>query len=152
MINSGIFERATFNVSFSYLVKAKRKTHALGVADFQFNEKNILLDRVKLVNEHGIEKILVVERVESIRWTSVESSEYSNLFNVVGHIRLTLCIDMNTEKNEGTLWKTVYRLPKSVLQDKTVWVIPTSYEPVFTQVLSQSLELSAESIESTKVG
>ncbi|MCD9022864.1 hypothetical protein [Cohnella silvisoli] len=148
MIKNGICEQATLNVDFALLVKAKRKTHALEMADFQLNDKNINLDRVRLVNEQGIIATLEVERVESIDWIDVELSDYSNLFKVIGNIRVVLRIDRDAEQHKENLWRTAFQIPRSALQDKTTWVIPTSNEPVFTQVMSQSLELSVESGES----
>ncbi|WP_372661710.1 hypothetical protein [Cohnella sp.] len=148
MIKRGNFEHVTFKVTFSYLVNAKSKSHALMMADFNFNEDNIILDRVQLVNENGITRLLKVDRVESVQWTTVDSSDYSNQFKVVGQIHLALSIDSITEHQTENFWKSTYRLPHSVLLDKTVWVIPTKDEPAFTQVISQSMELSIDSRDS----
>jgi hypothetical protein len=155
MISSGIYVKATLNVTFSFMVRAKRKSQALEIAQFRMNEKNIILDRIQLVNDQGIKNWVKVDQLGSIHWMTVESSEYTHLFTVVGQIRLALSIDLRTEHLEESLWKTAYHLPRSRLLDRSILVIPTSSEPAFTQVLSQSLELNVESkqtISSIRVG
>lgn len=148
MINVRIYEHATLNVTFSLIVKARRKNQALEMADFQLNEKNMILERIRFVNEQGLERWFIMERIEAFRWTSAESTEYSNLFKAVGQIRLTLRLDRHAGNHEDNLRINGYRLPRSVLQDRTVWVIQTANEPAFTQVLNQSLEfLHAPSID-----
>jgi hypothetical protein len=143
MINNDIIAQATLKLNVSFRIAAKSKTHALEMAAFQVNKENILLDWIQLENDQGIKELIKVDNVESILWTHVYSSEYSNQFKVAGSIRLLL----RKEKNKGNLSKAAYRLPKSVIQEKTIWVIPTSYEPVFTQVTSQTLEWNSESRE-----
>lgn len=151
MIKSSSLARVTMNVTFSYLITAKKKSHALMMADFNINEENIIMDRIKLVDEQGKKKILKVDRVDSIRWISVELSEYSNQFRVMGQMHLTLSLDMLPEQDSDKLRITAYRFPRSIIQDKAVLVIPTTNEPAFTQVLSHSLELKAESIEAKEL-
>jgi hypothetical protein len=147
MINSGLYSQGTLDVTFSIMVKAKRKAHALEMADYQMNEQNIQLDRIQLVNEQGNKKWVKVGLVESIHWLLVDSCDYTNLFKVIGQIRLVLYIDLRAEHYEENIWNPAYRLPHSNLQDRTVWVIPTSNEPAFTQVLSQSLEINESTVK-----
>lgn len=141
MIKSSSFEHVTFNVTFSYLVSAKGKSQAALMAEFMINDQTLSLDRIQLVNEHGITRLFKVERIESIHWSAVDLADYSNQFKVVGHIRLALSIDCKSEHFAENFLKSSYRLPRSSLLDKTIWVIPTKDEPAFTQVISQSLEL-----------
>ncbi len=147
MIKNDIFAQATLKLNVSFRVTAKSKTHALEMAIFQVNEGNILLDWIQLENDQGIKELLKVDNVESILWTHVYSSDYSNQYQVVGSIRLLL----RKEKIKGNLSKAAYRLPRSIIHEKTIWVIPTSYEPVFTQVTSKTLEWNSESRESKKL-
>jgi hypothetical protein len=154
MINRCSFEHASLTVSLSMIVKAKRKTQALEMADFQLNEKNMVLDRIRLVNDRGNENFFLMERIESIQWNTAESTDYSNLFKVRGLVRITLIMDKNSEQQDDIPLNSSYRLPKSVLQDRTVWVVQTSNEPAFTQVISQSLEfiIPKESLPLTNAG
>lgn len=151
MIKNGSFEQVTFceqvtfNVTFSYLVSAKSKSQASLAAGFMINEQTITLDRIQLVNEQGVTRLLKVDRIESVQWTTVELSDYSNQYKVVGHIRLALSIEGTTEHFTENLWKSSYRLPRSSILDRTNWVIPTKDGPAFTHVISQALELSADS-------
>ncbi|WP_239615050.1 hypothetical protein [Cohnella mopanensis] len=140
MIRSLLLERATFNVTFSLLVKARRKIHALEMADFLFNKNNVTMDSIRLVNEEGSDKLFFLENIESIRWDYAEMTDYSNLFKAVGHISLTLRTDRIPESMEPSTREYHYRLPKSAIKDRTIWVIPTTNEPAFTQVIHQSLE------------
>jgi hypothetical protein len=144
MIKIDKIAHATLNMTVSFRITAKSKSHALEMANFQVNKSNILLDWIQMENDQGNREILKVELVETLDWTHVYSSEYNNQFKVVGSIRLLL----RNEKNKGTLSKNAYRLPRSVTQEGTIWVLPTSYEPVFTQVLNQTLEWHSESRES----
>ncbi|QJD87739.1 hypothetical protein [Cohnella herbarum] len=148
MIRNPRSERATLNVSFSILVKASRKIHALEMADFLLNKSSIIMDQVRMVNEEGADKLFFLENIESIRWDYAEMTEYSNLFKAVGHIRLTLRTDKIPESMEIHLRDNDYRLPKSAMKDRTIWVIPTTNEPAFTQVLTQSLEYYVHNAES----
>jgi len=140
MIKRDIYAQAVLNLTVRFRITAKSKTHALEMADFQVNKENILLDWIQLENDQGSREILKVDRVESILWNHVYSSEYSNQFKVVGSIRLLL----RKEKVEGHLYKTAYRLPRSIIHENTTWVIPTSFEPIFSQVLNQTLEWNSE--------
>ncbi|WP_256760965.1 hypothetical protein [Cohnella sp. WQ 127256] len=155
MIKHGILAQAQLNVTFTLLVKAKRRTHALGMADFQLNNENIILDRIQLVNEQGFIQTPKVERIDPIQWITVHSTDYSNLFKVVGQIRLVLSMDRNVEHHVDSLWTRAYKFPRSMIQDRTNWVIPTTHEPAFTQVLSQTLEFNSGARDSkliTEVG
>lgn len=140
MIRNDILANANLNVTFSFLVTAKSKAHALKMADFQMNEETMILDQVQLMNEQGMKISLKVKRIEAIHWTSADFTEYSSQFKVTGHIRLALCIPITKVQIEDNLWEAAYKFPESSFQDITVWVIPTSGEPTFTQVISQSLE------------
>ncbi|RKP57323.1 hypothetical protein D7Z26_04935 [Cohnella endophytica] len=147
MIKNDIYAQATLTLNVSFRITARSKTHALEMAAFQVNKENILLDWIQLENIQGIKEILKVECIESILWTQVYSTEYSNQFKVAGSIRLML----RKDTNKGNLTKTAYRLPRSTIQEKPIWVLPTSYEPIFTQVLHQSLEWNSESRESKEL-
>ncbi|QMV43618.1 hypothetical protein [Cohnella cholangitidis] len=144
MIRSLSLERATLNVTLSLMVKARRKSHALEMADFLLNENNVIMDRIRLVNEVGSDRLFLMERIDGIHWDTAQLTDYSNLFKAIGHIRMTL----RTESYSEPLGNHAYRLPRSSLNDRTVWVIPTTNEPAFTQVISQSLEVCAKSPDS----
>lgn len=147
MIKNDTLAQATLKLNVSFRITAKSKTHALEMAFFQVNKENILLDWIQLENDQGIREMFKVDNVESIHWSHVYSSEYCNQYKVIGTIRLLL----RKEKNKGNLSKSAYRLPRSFIQEKTIWVLPTSYEPVFTQVMSQTLEWNSESRESKEL-
>ncbi|GGD57886.1 hypothetical protein GCM10010911_14600 [Paenibacillus nasutitermitis] len=134
----------------SYLVQARSKSHALNRARFHMNDETISLDRLKLVNRMGMEKWMKVERVESILWAAAESSDFSNQFKVIGHIQLVVRIHASGDSAESVLQEP-YHFPRTLLSDKTVWVIPTLLEPAFTQVLNVSFTRSAGSRESASL-
>ncbi|MFC5647909.1 hypothetical protein ACFPYJ_02010 [Paenibacillus solisilvae] len=140
MIRNDIFVNVTLNATVSHLVKAKSRTHALKTADFQINEETIVMDQIQLINEQGAGKSFKVKRIEAVHWEAAEAEEYSNHFKVAGQIRLELYVPFTMELVEENLWEAGYKLPKASFQDITIWVIPTSNGPVFTQVKSQSFE------------
>ncbi|MBW7460038.1 hypothetical protein ACFOLF_32935 [Paenibacillus sepulcri] len=149
MMKNEMMEHAALNVTVSYLVKAKSKVHALDMARFQLNEETISLDRIQLVNDQGMKRLLKVEHVEFIHWMAAESSEFCDQFKVIGHFRLALRLSHAEEPYEENIHKHHYRLPRSAIQDKTVWVIPTLHQPAFTQVISQTLEWKTKARETT---
>jgi len=139
MMKTDLIELALMNVTVSYLVQARSKSHALKMARFQLNDETISLDGIQLEHRSGLARWMKVEHVESIHWAAAEASEFSSQFKVIGHIRLALRVDAHGDSVDSVL-QGHYQFPRSVLQDKTVWVIPTLHEPAFTQVLSQTLE------------
>ncbi|WEK55269.1 MAG: hypothetical protein P0Y55_04180 [Candidatus Cohnella colombiensis] len=147
MMTNRSLKTATLNVTLSFLVHARSKCHALKMASFQFNEENMSLDRVQLVCEQGMKYWMKVEGVNMIEWTNALSTGYNNQFKVVGHIQLRLSGQIPQEKQDEQVKLTSYRLPRSSVPPHTVWVIPTTYEPIFTQVLSQTLELNNSNIQ-----
>ncbi|WP_204603467.1 hypothetical protein [Cohnella boryungensis] len=138
-------ESATLSVVFALRVKAASKAQACESSMCQLSAKNLCLDRMRLTNEHGHEAWFAVERIEAIRWTSVESTGFSHQFKIVGQIRLAIRPDWSSRRHAVGSFPCHYRLPGSLHSDKTVWVIPTTNEPAFAQVLCQSIELPAPS-------
>lgn len=141
MMKSMNLDKAIFNVVFALLVKASSKARAFEHAACQLSERNLVLDRLRLIDDQGKAFWFAVERIESIRWTAAESTGFSHQYRLVGQIRLAVSPDGNRQRREPDLLAGEYRLPRSKLTGRTVWVIPTLHEPAFAQVLGQSMEL-----------
>jgi len=133
--------KATYTVVFALRVKATSKARAFEHAMCQLGERNLHLDRLRLEDERGTLFAFKVERVESIRWTGAEATGFSHQFRLVGQIRLTISPDAARPEALPDLLAGEYRLPKSKLTGRTVWVIPSAGESAFAQVLGQSFEL-----------
>ncbi|MFB9279078.1 hypothetical protein [Cohnella cellulosilytica] len=131
---------AVLTVAFALRIRAASKTKAFELAMCQLGERNLCLDRIRLADAQGEERRFSVERIESIRWTAAESTEFSHLFQVHGQIRLEIAHEQETLIRAPLPLSGEYRLPGSSVSEMTVWVIPTTGEPVFAQVLAQSLE------------
>ncbi|WP_068774816.1 hypothetical protein [Paenibacillus sp. FJAT-26967] len=129
-----------FQASISYLVRAANRTHALEAAQVQLNESCIQLGQVRLVNEQGTAKWFKVESLEEPEWTEAQDMHDSNRYKVSGQIKLRLSLQ-TSDKVEKELKMNSFRLPKSMIHDHTVWVIPTISRPAFVSVLSQSLHV-----------
>jgi hypothetical protein len=148
-LNKGLTDAyAVLQVTVSYLAAAGSNRQALDAANMRIHPDSILLDQIKLVNEQGTGKTFSVERVKSVEWTQVTGSEYNHLFKVTGHICFMLRIRIHVEHEADNYRKATYELPRSIIENKAVLVIPTRSEPAFTQVISQSLEWKTEKLES----
>ncbi|XEC96080.1 hypothetical protein AB6A23_05830 [Paenibacillus tarimensis] len=137
MNNTAGEELMFWDVKVTYLVSASSKEQAVATASLRINEHTVQLDRVTLVDEKGGHTVFRLERVERLQWTKVESTEYNGRYKVFGHIRLALSVKTNAESKDAMRCST-FKLPRSAVHDKPVFVIPAMSEHAFTQVISQS--------------
>ncbi|XID93494.1 hypothetical protein ACF3MZ_02865 [Paenibacillaceae bacterium WGS1546] len=134
-------EHAVLHVEFALRMRASSKSRAFELAMAQLNERNVCLDRVRLADGFGEQAWFAVEKIDSIRWTAAESTGFSHLFKVYGHMRLEIVPDGASASSRLAVPLTAeHRLPRSKLSSMAIWVIPTATEPVFATVLRQSME------------
>ncbi|MVP01135.1 hypothetical protein [Paenibacillus lutrae] len=129
-----------FHATISYLVRSANRSHAMEAAQAQLNESCIQLGQLRLVNEQGMAKWFQVEKLEELEWTEAQDMRDSNRYKVSGQVKLRLSLQ-TTDKVEKELKMNSFRLPKSMIHDHTVWVIPTISHPAFVSVTSQSLHV-----------
>ncbi|WJH35596.1 hypothetical protein MJA45_25095 [Paenibacillus aurantius] len=131
---------ATLQAAVSQQVAAPNKKQALELADFRMNRNNVQLQQVLLQNEIGGKKVFTIEGVEEIRWFDVQLGDYSGRYEVYGHVRVSIRLPVGPEHLIREIQQTCFYLPRSLVTDKTVWVVPTFSKPVFVRVVHQAME------------
>lgn len=127
-----------FQASLSLVVSAANKSQAAETAAFLLNRESIDLSPVQMVNEQGEKAEFRMESVDAVEWTRVEDIREGGRFKVYGTIRLKLRAG-SPEDYASVIQAGLsgYHLPRSVIHDHTVWVIPTNCGPAFACVLDE---------------
>ena len=130
---------ATFTAAVSYLVSARTRREAIQLAAFRLNESTLRLNQAQLVNDKGEKLTFTVDKVLSLDWTDADFSDFSDRFRVAGNVRLMFRIDTRNASKGRALFGS-YKLRKALFDDRTAWTLPTTRDPAFVLVTSQSLE------------
>jgi len=127
-----------FQASLSLIVSAGSKSQAAETAAFLLNRESIDLSPVQMVNDEGDKAEFRMESVDAVEWTRVEDIREGGRFKVYGTIRLKLRVS-RPEDYASVIQAGLsgYRLPRSIIHDHTVWVIPTNCGPAFACVLDE---------------
>lgn len=145
---------ADITATVSCCMTAASRRDVLESAYVRLNEMNIRLLKVKMVNEQGDVQWFQVEKVHAVEWTGVEWMGYSNKFQVIGQVRLTVQTKEEPNQEGPGLQQNAYKLPRSAVNDLPHWAVPTYVGPALLCVRSHEIEwkTAASGVVYSKVG